>query len=238
MTGNIPKQFPKIESPFERTYNQYGRFTVDNHVKDDYRWVFGRAAEVECVEKLDGINCAVQLNDGDVVDVATRRDDRGMNRVLTYGSTEHHHIVRGVQNAVRRGLLEDLGEGWFSGEVVGPKVQGNPHNVEEHIFAPFDWLRERCQYKSYGKYSTEYGAISDWFEGNLFSLFHCYLNGASPAEASVSNGVFVEGVVFVHPEFEGPLRLENIDTRETDEYKALATNLAKLRREMFSWYEE
>lgn len=233
----VPDRFPKVRSPYTRSENERGEYTVNNEVADGYDWVFDRADEVDAVEKLHGTNVAVCIDESEVTDVVTRMGDRKMNKLNPYGSN-HHYIARGVQNSVRRGYMENLTDGWNFGELVGPKLHGNPYELDEHLFVPFDWLRDKCAYKSYGEYSTEFDAISEWFEEGLFSLFYSRMHGADFDESSVSNGRFVEGVVFVHPELEGKIHPSDMDTVSTVDYSSVARPLAKLRRDMYSWYKE
>lgn len=237
MSG-IPARFPKVQAPYERSDNENGDYTVDPEVMDGYEWVFDRAEEVDAVEKLHGTNIAVKLEHGDVVDAATRMGNREMNELNPFADdANHHYITRGVQNSIRRGYLYKWNNGWLFGELVGPKFHGNPYELDEHLFIPFDWLREHCSYNSYGEYSTEFDAISDWFKEGLFSLFYSRIHGTSLDDARVSNGVFVEGVVFVHPDFHGRIKTDNLDTYSTASYDAVASELAKLRRDMYDWYD-
>lgn len=236
MTDDTPPKFPKVKAPYIRNENTSGNYVVTKTVLDENEWVFSRAKEVDAVEKLHGTNVAVLLNDNEIRKVSTRKGDRTMNPVETYKNTQHHSIVRGIQNSYRRGYLDELTDGWNYGELVGPKIQSNPYDLDENLFIPFDWLRENCTYKSYGEYPTDFESISNWLENDIFSLFYAKMKGKEFEKASVSNGVFVEGIVFVHPSVEKSIRPQDIQTRESDKYDIVTNHLSKLRRDMYEWF--
>lgn len=217
-------KFPKIESPFERKNNKNGEYVVydkvNNKLSNFVNW--------KAVEKLDGTNSAVKLKDGEVHKVYTRHGDKSMNEVDEYGNKNHQRISRGVQECVNRGWIEGYEDGIYYGEVVGEKIQGNPYNLSGYLFVPFEWARENLQYKSWGKYPQDFDSISQWFKEDLFSLFYAKIHGTSLEKASVSNGTFCEGIMFVNPHVEAPYSKENPPN---------ADNYAKLRRDMFEWYE-
>lgn len=232
-----PIRFPKVQSPFKREKDTSNNYLVTDNIKEDFRWVFERADEVEAVEKIHGTNIAVKITNSEIESLATRLGNRDMQKVDVFGDRKHHYVTRGVQNSLNRGYLDtDEYDGWIYGELVGPKFQGNPYNLNENIFIPFDWLRRKATYRSYGKYSVKYDAISEWFENDIFSLFHSLMHGSQFDEVKVSNGYFVEGVIFVHPDLDGRVRPSDMRIEESDEYKSTTNHIAKLRRDMFSWY--
>jgi hypothetical protein len=177
-----------------------------------------------------------------VTEVATRMGNKEMQRALPFGpKTNHHYITRAVQNSIRRGYVklvaDDYGEGWYFGEGLGPKFQGNPHALEEHLFVPFDWVRDKLAYKSYGDYPTNFGAIRDWFEGSengLFSLFASRMHGQDLDASRPQNGTCVEGLMFIHPDFEGQIRPSDLTTDDNDRIN----EIAKLRRDMFDGFQK
>lgn len=249
----IPARFPKVESPYHRGENDDGDYVIEgsphgpnNYVKNKFSWVFDRAAEVEAIEKLDGTNMAVYIEHENgsfsVTRAATRMGNKEMNEVLPLGQkTNHHYITRAVQNSVQRGYIQNVaeehGEGWFFGEAIGPKFQGNPHEMDEHLFVPFDWIRDKLEYKSYGKYSTEFEDIRDWFKGGengLFSLFASRMKGQSLEESRPKNGTFIEGLMFIHPDFEGRIRPTDFTLGNDGQS---VKEIAKLRRDMFDPFQ-
>jgi hypothetical protein len=221
---SVPPRFPKIESPFERHENEDGDYVVyDNRNSELLQFT-----EWQAVEKLDGTNCAIYVENGEVVDAFARAGNKSMNWVEPYGSTMHQRIARAVQNSVTRGYTDGLAEGYHFGETVGPKINGNNHELDELLFIPFEWLRQKCSYNSWGEYPQDFDTISGWFEDDLFSLFYSKMHGASLDEASVSNGTFCEGIMFTSPEVP---RAWSADKPPRSNY------FAKLRRDMFDWYD-
>lgn len=233
----IPDRFPKVQSPYVREENNRGNYVVTDNIKDEFRWVFDRATDVDAIEKLHGTNIAVKIRNNSVSSVASRLGNREMQKVNTFGDRKDHYVVRGVQNSINRGYLDlEEHDGWIFGELVGTKFHNNPYNLNENIFIPFDWLKRKATYNSYGEYSVKFNDISNWLKNDIFSIYESLMTGKQYDDVRVSNGSFVEGIVFVHPDLKGSIRPENIDTYETDKYSNTTNMLAKIRRDMFEWF--
>jgi hypothetical protein len=225
---SIPRRFPKIDSPFERHENDDGEYVVYDEWNVDPEWF---KEKTYAIEKLDGTNCAVYIENGRVQDSFTRMGNKKMNYVHPYPEdTNHQRIVEAVRNSIDRGLFNSLHEDYHYGEVVGPKIQGNPHELDERLFVPFWYAFKHLRYKSWGEYGQSFEDLSDWFEGGLFSLFYARMHGTDLDTASVSNGTFCEGVMFTGC---GAPRAYNWE----DAGFPQAENFVKLRRDMFEWYE-
>jgi len=232
-------RFPKVQSPFERSENSDGHYTVDDEINDGFEWVIEND-DVLAVEKLHGTNAAVRVEtteQGLDVEAWTRHGMEPMQRADPYGSRAHQHIVRAVQNSLTRGYIPEE-SGVHYGEVVGPDFHGNAHELNENLFIPFSWLAEKCAYTSWGKYPKTLDALRKWFSTELFSLFYARMHGKDLDSASVSEGTFCEGVVFVHPD---AVYTEEITTEEQylsgGRYRKTTPHLAKLRRDMFGGYQ-
>lgn len=117
-------------------------------------------------------------------------------------------IIEGLLNSKERGYLEFLGDGQFFGELIGEKVNGNPYKIEGHLWIPFDGFAQK-----HLKYKC-WGKYPKTFE-SLSEWFKELM----PLYTSMKGNRdgFVEGIVFTH-----------LDTGQ----------MAKLRRDMFSWYKE
>jgi len=181
-----------------------------------------------------------QVNIGLEIEGYTRHGHEPMQRVEPYGPmTEHHWLTRAFQNSLRRGYIDDLGEGVHYGEVVGPDFHGNAHELDENLFIPFQWLADKCSYNSWGKYPKTLNAIENWFSDQLFSLFYSRMHGVDLDESSVSNGTFCEGIIFVHPD--GSYSEGELDMREEElsggMYRKYSPHHAKIRRDMFEGYK-
>lgn len=200
---------PKIHSPFKRHENSEGEYVVYDEVNEDYEWVFDEAEKVMAVEKLHGTNVSVVIENGNITAVFNRQ-----NRIPPYTDGKQF-ITKGILNSIKKGYL-DLPDGQYYGELIGPKLHKNPHQVDKHYWIPFQrYAQKHLEYKSYGDHPTDFESISNWFKDGLFSLFHSKWHGTSLDEASVTNDVFCEGIMFTHPD----------------------GRMAKLRRDMFEWYD-
>lgn len=223
---STPRRFPKIESPFKRHENAANEYVVYDEWNVDPDWFKN---QTYAIEKLDGTNCAIYMEDARVQDVFTRMGAASMNYVHPYpSSTNHRRINEAVMNSIDRNFIRDLHDGYHYGEVVGPKIQGNPHELEERLFIPFRYAFENLRYKSWGEYGQDMEDISEWFESELFSLFYSRIHGVSLDESSVTNGTFCEGVMFTDQSI--PY------SYDWDAGFPLAENFAKVRRDMFEWY--
>jgi hypothetical protein len=238
-----PIRFPKIKSPFKRKEDDEGNYVVYDEVNEGFDWVFENN-DVIAVEKLHGTNCCVDISDGEhglEIEGYTRHGHEPMQKVESYSSmTEHHWLTRAFQNSLRRGYLDDLGEGVHYGEVVGPDFHGNAHDLDENLFIPFQWLADKCSYNVWGRYPKTFDSIKEWFSDSFFSLFYARMHGVSLEKASVSQGVFSEGVIFLHPD--GEYNESDIFTKEEElsggMYRKYSPYHAKLRRDMFKGFQD
>ena len=87
--------------------------------------------------------------------------------------------------------MKQLLDGQHFGELIGPKVNGNPYKLKEHIWIPFETFGQKhLKYKSWGKYPKDFKNISEWFK-ELMPLY-ALMKGDKEG--------FVEGIVFTHPD--------------------------------------
>jgi hypothetical protein len=241
-------RFPKVHSPFKRQENENDEYTVYDSIKEGYEWVFNRTKSGEiksrAVEKLHGTNTAILIEE-DKIDTSlrpvksyTRHGGQDMQPAKPLGNNySHRRIIRAVQNSLRRGYLDNLDKGIHYGETVGPDFHNNMHELEENLFIPFQWLYDKCYYKSWGDYGTTFEDIKQWFKDGLFSLFYSRMHGVDLQTSSVTNNTFCEGIMFVRKQT-NPYRQKTINTREealsSGIYRKVHPDLAKLRRDMFT----
>lgn len=193
---------PKIKSPFVRAVVD-GAYVVTPEVESGYEWVF-EDPRVLAVEKLHGTNVSIVIDGGEVREVYNRTTR------VPFFSKGKGMIMEGLLESFKRGYC-DLPDGQHFGELVGPLLQGDPHQVGKHLWIPFaTYARKKLAYKSFHTHPKTFDGLSGWFREGLFSLFATRIHGEPPNRER-----FVEGIVFTHPD----------------------GRMAKLRRDMFSWFE-
>jgi hypothetical protein len=174
---------PKLESPFIRKEIN-GLYVVTPEINPGYEWVF-EDESVMAIEKLHGTNVSIYIQDG-VITGAWNRTER-----IPFFNKGKKYITEGLLNSFERGYMEFLPDGQHFGELIGPKVNGNPYNLDCHLWIPFESFGQKhLRYKSWGKYPKDFETISNWFKElmPLYALMKGDKNG------------FVEGIVFTHPD--------------------------------------
>ena len=196
---------PKIDAPFVRE-ERNGGYYVKDEINEGYEWVF-ESNDVIAVEKLDGTNVSVIIENGQITAIFNRK-----NRVPAINKSKQF-ITKGILNSLNRGYL-NLRDGQWYGELIGPKVQSNPYDLEEHLWIPFQrYSWKHLKYKSWGDYPKDFENISNWFKYGLIPLFYAKFHGLSFDEAK--KNCQPEGIIFT-------------DTK--------TKKMAKLRYDMFEWY--
>ena len=220
--------FNKIECPFVRKryhvtkgFKKHGNrlqlrepvvYLVTPEIREGYEWVF-EAPDVRAVEKLDGTNVKVKVQDGRLVALMNRKNVLDPLSIMSKGQTGP--IIEGVFQAISKGYLPDNQE--TVGEVIGPKLQGNPYELPGHHYYPFDRAFDFMHYKSFYKHERTFENFSAWFKDHLRSLYWMKIHN----KGGWSNDApFAEGVVFTQKDDQG------------------RTRYAKLRRDMYPWYYE
>ena len=195
---------PKLESPFIRKEIN-GEYVVTSEIEEGYEWVF-EDDSVMAIEKLHGTNVSILIQDGVITGIWNRTER------IPFFNKGKQHIVMGILNSFGKGYMEFLEDGQHFGELIGPKVNGNPYKLTEHIWIPFEsYGQKHLKYKCWGKYPKTFESISEWFK-ELMPLYNLRIHGKPAVELSAQ---FVEGIVFTHPD----------------------GRMAKLRRYMFDWFE-
>lgn len=193
------KNMPKIECPFVRKMIN-NNYLVTDEIEENMEWVF-EDESVMAIEKLHGTNVSIVIIEGTVTQVYNRTER------IPFITKSKSWIIKGILNSKERGYLEFLGDGQHFGELIGPKVNGNPYKLDIHLWIPFEtFCKKHLKYKAWGKYPKTFESISKWFKEDLLPLYSC-MKGNKEG--------FVEGIVFTHPD----------------------GRMAKLRRDMFDWYK-
>ncbi|MCK5149693.1 hypothetical protein KAJ87_02100 [Candidatus Pacearchaeota archaeon] len=177
------KDMPKIESPFVRVMKD-GNYVVKDLIVAGYNWVF-EDDSVMAIEKLHGTNVSILIQEGTVIAVFNRTER------IPFINKGKKWLIEGILNSKERGYLEFLGDGQHFGELIGPRVNGNPYKLEEHLWIPFSgFCQKHLKFKSWGKYPKDFKTISEWFK-ELLPLYSC-MKGNKEG--------FIEGIVFTHPD--------------------------------------
>lgn len=182
--------YPKLECPFVRVRKEGGYYIIDE-VNPGYEWIFDPG--VKAVDKLHGTNICVNVRDGKIHSIDNRKtrivDDTFCLPVSLKGMAPRAY--EGVIHALEKPhYVKHLKEGKNYGELVGPRINGNLHGLNSHLFVPFEYLLEGCHWKSWiqNKYPKDLDSISDWFK-SLPSLF----------SQKMKHDGLAEGLIFCAP---------------------------------------
>lgn len=218
--------YPKLECPFLRQTFKVDReqwkthgsrlklrepevYLVVDRVNSGYEWVF-EDEDTIAVEKLDGTNVKILTDKGRLVCVQNRKNPIDPLQVMK-GKT---FIIEGIFQSIGKDYVLESGE--QAGEVIGPKLQGNPYKLNVHEWYPFEKSIADLRYKSFHEHARNFDNWSAWFKDYLFSRY--FTKRAS--KLGLKEQVFAEGVVFYN------LKRKS----ENKIYRA------KLRRDMFDWF--
>lgn len=200
--------FPKLQCPFVRKTMENGRYLVTPEMTPGFEWIFEDG--VRAVDKLHGTNICVHFKDHNVIAVDNRTTRILQAPVDISGKNlgSKNRFLLGVLNSSERGWLEHFENGRVYGELIGPAINTNLHETPYPLFVPFSYLYDRCHWRSW---------INNKYPKTFESLSEWFksLNSLF-TERVFKKQVLAEGLVFCHP-----------------------TNgrMAKLRRDMFEWYE-
>ena len=173
-----------------------GEITMETH--PDCAWVV--AGEGVATEKLDGTNVWLTVRAGQVVRVEKRRNptreqkaegivdpwyvecDDFFDSVLNPANKWIHAAVVGTDTAA-------WPDGEHCCEALGPKIQGNPLQLEDHVCVPFDL---------YAPGVPDVGAplLLDLHRRSFLGL----RDDLRAASSLYSPGAPMEGIVFHHPD--------------------------------------
>ena len=215
--------FPKVECPFVRKtfkvnqddFKKHGRryqlrnpevYLVTNEVNPGFEWVFNDPDTI-AVEKLDGSNVKIKTENGRLIALQNRKNVIDPLQILKGKA----FIVEGVFMSIQKGYVADNIE--QAGELIGPKLQKNPYQLDNHLWYPFEKAIKHLRYKSFHQHEPTYANLSSWFKDHLKSLLHS-------KKVGYENATYAEGVIFYN-------------LKRKAEQKSY---MAKLRRDMFDWY--
>ncbi len=216
----ILTNFPKLHCPFLRKifevdrkdWKKYGRvlqlrtpevYLVVDKINPGYEWVF-EDRDTIAVEKLDGSNVKLLTENGRLTALQNRKNIIDPLQIMSGKA----FILDGIFQAIGKGYINKNGE--QVGEVIGPKLQGNPYRLNTHLWYPFTKAVKHLSYRSFHEHERTFDNWSSWFENYLISRF---------ASKRGEKDVMAEGIVF----YNFKLKAEG------------KVFMAKLRRDMFIW---
>jgi len=101
-----------------------------NEINPGYEWVFNDPDTI-AVEKLDGTNIKVKIEKSRV-SIIQNRDNDPID-ILNI-KTDNWRFIEGVFSTLFKNPKPD---DEYAGELLGPKVQGNPYELDSHEWYPF-----------------------------------------------------------------------------------------------------
>ena len=182
-------------------------YLLTSKIDPDYEWVF-QDAGVKAVDKIDGTNVCLRIKNGKIARIFNRKNEKFIFPPSVIQSRWDGACMDGIAKAIQKGWLSGLEDGDYYGELVGELFNGNPHKITGNLFVPFDYLARKSHWRSWIK--NQYPKDFESISNwfkDLPSLFNQNL-GLEEAKA--------EGLVFYHPD---------------------GKRMAKLRRDMFDWYD-
>ena len=182
------KDFSKICSPFVRkTINE--NYILTPEIDPDYKWVFEDKG-VMAVDKIDGTNVCIRIKKGRIQRVFNRTTEKFIFSITQ--TKWEGAAMEGIAKAIQKGWMKKK-DGDYYGELIGEIFNGNRHQLQGHLFVPFDYLLKHCFWRSWvqNKYPKDYKTIRQWFKDGIISLFNQRLK--LPEIQS-------EGLVFYHPD--------------------------------------
>ncbi|WP_293094037.1 RNA ligase family protein [Moorena sp. SIOASIH] len=168
----------KIPTIFERGDN----FKVINKVRSGCEWVI--AGEGIATEKLDGTNVRLTVVSGKCIHLEKRRNPTKKQKQLGIqdgwyvDSNSDDPADQWIFEAMRNTDLSDVPDGKHCAEALGPKIQGNPLKLKEHICVLFNLQ-------------------APVFE-NIGRTFNELRDALTDLESLYSPGCRAEGIVFRH----------------------------------------
>ncbi|MCG6498467.1 RNA ligase family protein [Kitasatospora sp. A2-31] len=170
----------KIPTLFERDAD----FRVVDRPRPECAWVFD--GEGAPTEKLDGTNVRLTVRGGHLVRVEKRRNPSKLQKQqgITDGwyvdTAEDAAEDRWILAAARNTDVTAWPDGEHSCEALGPRIQGNPLDLDDHRCVPFN-----LEVPVYQDVPRSYAGLRDFLTG-LDSRF--------------APGTLAEGIVFHHPD--------------------------------------
>jgi len=159
------KDFPKLESPFDREEIKGVGYVCVPRFRREYAWILNKALVIP-TEKFDGTNVSVVVQDGRISRMLNR-----MNVIDIWKS--HEHFFNGIKRAVdeKKFVPDFLEDGQYYGELCGPKINGNPLGLDYNIWIPFDYIKEHFMFRFYASWLDEMKLTENSSDTELYEAF-------------------------------------------------------------------
>lgn len=149
----------KIKTIFDRDWD--GDRTVIDKLNVDFDFSTAIATE-----KLDGMNVRLTVRNHILVRLEKRRNPdkrqkaQGIEDPWYVDADEYSPEDKYLFEAARNTDLSDIPDGEWSGEALGPSIQGNPLNLESHRVVLFSCGKAPVL----GNVPTTYEALKEWLK--------------------------------------------------------------------------
>ena len=183
--------YPKIQCPFVRK-DIDGKYLAVDELQEGFEWIYDEG--VKAVDKLHGSNLCVCFDNNRLYSI-----DNRTTRILEAPLDLHSRLnplkaraLEGILYALEKGWIDkNLPDGRIYGELIGPCINGNIHQVPRHMFVPFDYLINKCHWRSWIKnqYPKDFESIRLWLK-DMISLF---------TKRIMKKELLAEGIVLYHP---------------------------------------
>jgi len=184
----------KIKTIFERDW------AGDGHITQEY--AEGVTPELlmfaKATEKIDGTNVRLTVRAGTLVRLEKRRNPskiekaKGIEEPWYVDADEYAPNDKFMWEAARNTDLSDVPDGEWSGEAVGPSIQGNPLNLDSHRVVLFSL----GHVPTFDDVPTSYEELREWL----------------PAQDSKYGNGKIEGIVW-HAEDGSMFKIKTKDFR-------------------------
>lgn len=163
------KDFPKINSPYIRK-TQGDKYLCTNKIDPKCSWIFDDG--VIATDKLEGTNICIMIKNNKIHRIFNRQNEK-FPFLINEQTKFEGAILEGLANAIKKDWLKKYKEEYIFGELIGEAINGNRHQIKGHLFVPFNYLKEKCKWKSWedNKYPKNFVVIKEWFK-DLPSLFN------------------------------------------------------------------
>lgn len=166
----------KIPTIFERDMSNKGQ------IRDEYAVAYDWLSKATATEKIDGTNVRLTVRANRLVRLEKRRNPDSRQKEL--GIIEPWYVDADAEDPGDRAIwlaantteLDNVPDGEWSGEAVGPKIQGNPLKLETHTVMLFSLWRAPI----FENVPITFDGLRDWFATKPASKF-----GLGPIEGIV-----------------------------------------------------